>query len=335
MNDWNARDARKLFAGLVPDDVAAAYQKLLEADGVPEADAASFFDDEGMKQALIDYGMATVYERAPGRPPVLDPVEPEMAIAGVLSGIQTQIAELQALMSKGTRRAMEAHGLRRGGDGRPDLAVVLTDRDEIIRISGAVINDARSDFMDLDNAHRDLPISEGTRVTGPGLTEGHLHYRVIYDQAFVQSKSGRKFIEQCIEAGQQIRWRKEIRTKMQIADTSTALVALTLTGLGGALLIRSEPVVSALREYFELLWETSHPVTRPTPDDGNDPVPTHLRPIVNLLAEGHIQKVIEESLGISEKTVRRRMDEIYNILGVTKKSLFQAGIAAHRRGWVR
>lgn len=70
--------------------------------------------------------------------------------------------------------------------------------------------------------------------------------------------------------------------KLQIADTSRA-PGPHPDRCHGALLIRSGPAVSALREYFEFPWETSHPAG---PAPANDPVPPDLRPIINLLAQG-------------------------------------------------
>lgn len=334
MPDWDSHEVRQIFAGLVPDDVAAAYQKLLDADGVAEDAAAAFFDDPDMTQRLTDYGMAKIYAAAPASPVMVDPVEPEMAIRGVLSSIQAQIFELQTLLDAGTKRAFDVRGrYRSDGKGRPDLAVILTDREDIVRISGAIINDARRDFMDLDNGNREVPLAEGNRLTGPGFADSQINHRTIYDQAFMQTEVGREYLEQCAAAGQQVRWRKEVVAKIQIADTSTALVALTRTGMGGALFIHSDTVVRALREYFEFLWETSHPLGSPAPPDGSDPVPPKLRPVIDLLAQGYIKKAIQSKLHMPEKTATRRIHDIYDALGV--ETLFQAGVAAHRRGWVK
>lgn len=333
MNDWKPADARTIFAGLVPDQVADAYQRLLDADGVPAKEAAAFFKDKTTAKALTDYGMATVYERTPGMPLVLDPVEPELAIAGLVSGLHAQIDGLLKKLLHATDQSVHAHGLRRtASQDSTDLAEVLTGHDEIIRASGSVINDAQRDFMDIDTDHRDLPRTDSARLEGPGLTRDRIRHRAIYSEAVIRSKKGREFIQTCLDAGQEIRWSRNVRLKMQIADGSRALVALTQTGLNGALLIRSPLLVGLFREYFERLWDTAHPVTDTIPSGSEDPVPSRLRPYIRLLAEGCTQEAMTGRLKVAPKTVQRRMREIRDNLGA--ESIFELGAAAHRRGWI-
>lgn len=332
MSAWTPQTVHRVFTGLVSEEIAGAYEHLLEANGVLEEDAASFFGDEGVATALTNLGMATVYAPVPGRPSIVDPVDPDLAIQGVLNSMQAQVFDLQQLLAEGTRRAMEAHGMHRAeGRERPDLAEILTDRDEIIRVSGSLINDARRDFLELDSLRRDIPISEEMLIETPGSLKGRITHRAIYDQAYIQDDIGRKSIQACLAAGQQVRWLPEIRTKLQVADTSTALVALTLTGMGGALLIRAQPLVSALREYAELLWETATPVNSPAQND-NSPLNPEQREVLGLLAAGLTRDSIAERIGKHKVTVGRHVTAIYHHLGVTTP--FQAGAAAQRRGWL-
>lgn len=332
MVELTPRTVQQVFAGLIPDEVAEAYEKLLNAGGVPERDAASFFGRNDIAGTLTDLGMATVYVPAPASPPIIEPVDPDLAIQGVLFSKQTEVFRLQEQLTQGHRRAIEAHGMHRViSKHRPDLAEILTDRDEISRMSGALINDARRDFMELDNLNRDVPMSIEWIVKGPASVEGQVTHRIIYDQAVVQDRVGRKVIEKCTAAGKQVRWRPQIFTKLQIADTSTALVALTLTGLGGAMLIRSEPAVCALREYFELLWSGATPVSGPAPDD--DALTPAEREILDLLGAGLTQDRIAERLGQHTSTVRRHLNTIYRKLGPGVATPYQAGVAAERKGW--
>jgi DNA-binding NarL/FixJ family response regulator len=54
--------------------------------------------------------------------------------------------------------------------------------------------------------------------------------------------------------------------------------------------------------------------------------------ILRLLAEGETDQSIARSLGITTRTVTRRIGEIYEVLGV--ESRFQAGVAAKELGIV-
>ena len=75
----------------------------------------------------------------------------------------------------------------------------------------------------------------------------------------------RRIIQACAEGGEQARLLPEVPMKMKLADHTTAMLPLTPTGTGGALVIRAPVIISALREYFELLWERATPLSlRPT-----------------------------------------------------------------------
>jgi DNA-binding CsgD family transcriptional regulator len=54
--------------------------------------------------------------------------------------------------------------------------------------------------------------------------------------------------------------------------------------------------------------------------------------ILRLLAEGQTDQSIARALGITTRTVTRRISEIYDLLGV--ESRFQAGVAAKELGIV-
>lgn len=320
---------RQVFAGLIPDELTKAYERLLSAGAVPQKDAAGFFGADGTLEALTSLGMATVYAAAPDRPALAEPVDPDLAILGVLNDMHDQAADLHQRLTIGTRRAAEAHGMRRTTHAT-QLAEILTDREEIIRVSGAIINDAFHDFMELENLNKDIPISETMVTRAPGSLATRITHRLICDQALLQDKDGWKYISKAVAAGQQIRWRPEIHMKMQIADTSRALVALTLTGTSGALLIRSEQTVRALREYFELLWNTSVPVGGHAP--GGDSLADEDREILSLHAAGLPHDRVAERTGKSSPTVRRHVAAMYRQLGATTP--FQAGAEALRRGWI-
>lgn len=326
MTTWEPHTVRQIFGPLVPDKVTASYERLLEADGVPEQDATAFFGDESMAGTLVSLGMAMVY-KLPGARPLLEPVDPELALQGVLGSMQAQALHLQQLLIDGTRRAIEAHGMRARSKARGlDLAEVVTDREEIGRLSGSLIHDARHDFMEIDALRRDIPDAVNWHIDGPR----SVTHRAIYDQASVQDPVARKALSAGAAAGQQIRWRPHVFTKIQLCDTSTALVALTLTGMGGALRVRSQPLVAALREYFELLWDAATPLAGSVPATGSGQLTPEQHQVLSLLAAGLSQDRIAEHMGKGLTTIRRRQSEIFQALGVT--TLFQAGAEAQRRG---
>jgi DNA-binding CsgD family transcriptional regulator len=95
------------------------------------------------------------------------------------------------------------------------------------------------------------------------------------------------------------------------------------------LLVRQPALVGALTYLFEAYWDQASPlpdldVRRPRVDlRGN---------LLRQLAAGAKDEQIARTLGLSLRTVRRRVAELLIELGVDTR--FQAGVEAVRRGWL-
>lgn len=79
---------RRIFAGLVSDEIAEAYEHLLEANGVPQPDADVFSGGAAIADTLRSLGMATLYT-----PPALEATaSPKQAgLAGILCCISENL----------------------------------------------------------------------------------------------------------------------------------------------------------------------------------------------------------------------------------------------------
>jgi DNA-binding NarL/FixJ family response regulator len=116
---------------------------------------------------------------------------------------------------------------------------------------------------------------------------------------------------------------------MKLADEAVALLPLTPTGMGGALLVRSPVIVGALREYFELLWEKAIPFGSA---EAAGPLTSAQSQVLQLLTQGLSDEAIARRMDISVNTMRRHWTAIRDALGVETR--FAAGAAAARRGWI-
>ena len=80
--------------------------------------------------------------------------------------------------------------------------------------------------------------------------------------------------------------------------------------------------------YFDQLW--SHAVT--TPGFGTELALDDRTQLLELLAGGAKDEQIARTMGVSLRTVRRRIASLLAELGVDSR--FQAGMEAVRRGWL-
>ena len=131
-------------------------------------------------------------------------------------------------------------------------------------------------------------------------------------------------------AGEKIRVIADLPTRMFVLGSTHAVVPEPL-GMADdpRILVRQRALVEAMAMLFELMWDRAAPV----PDmDFGDARPDLRRFLLQQLAAGAKDEQIARTLGISLRTVRRRVADLLIELGVDNR--FQAGAEAVRRGWL-
>ena len=116
-----------------------------------------------------------------------------------------------------------------------------------------------------------------------------------------------------------------------LGDTAAVIGEPIGDARGRALVIRQDLMVRALRLYFECLWDRAMAV----PGLGSEPGEEELSDralLVDQLASGAKDEQIARALGLSLRTVRRRVAQVLDELGAGSR--FQAGVEAVRRGWI-
>jgi len=326
-----------LFQGLVPAEVIDAYDRLLARDGCAKDQAEQLVGGAGLVRALTDRGMAHVLPHTPVDPAMLRPAPPDLALQGVLAGHQNRLAREQELLADGHRRLADAQarfGIGTGMNGwfPEHLVAVVADRAQISELSAALANTARRDWMSLENLDSDMPVTDDFAQLPLPAYGGRVRCRAVYDAAAMESPAARRVIQACAEAGEQARLLPRVPMKMKLADYVTAMLPLTPAGTAGALVIRAPVIISALREYFELLWDRATPL-KPRP---GRPAAGRLTPaqqsVLEMMAQGLTDAVIARRAGVSITTVRRHITAIMARLGVSSR--FAAGAAAQRKGWI-
>ena len=130
--------------------------------------------------------------------------------------------------------------------------------------------------------------------------------------------------------GERVRIMSEVPTRMFILGDAHAVLPEPIGFTDDPRVhVRQRSVVAALTLWFELLWSRAAPV----PDlEAAGARPEGRQFILEQLMAGATDEVIARKLGISLRTVRRRVAELMSDLGVDTR--FQAGVEAVRRGWL-
>lgn len=133
------------------------------------------------------------------------------------------------------------------------------------------------------------------------------------------------------EAGEQVRVVAQVRTRISVMGMSAALIPDRWgASTGRRLVVREHSLVGALKALFENVWERGMAV--PGLDAGADDPAGQRRLLLHQLTRGAKDEQIARTLGVSLRTVRRRIADIMDELGADSR--FQAGAEAVRRGWL-
>lgn len=117
-----------------------------------------------------------------------------------------------------------------------------------------------------------------------------------------------------VDAGEQVRAIDALPLRMLIADDDVALVPLAAEGEIGAVVVRRSGLLEALVALFERTWERSQDVlVRLGEGEELD------ERIVSLLLQGYGDASISHQLGVSPRTVQRRVRALMDRAGASSR----------------
>ncbi|MET8158670.1 LuxR C-terminal-related transcriptional regulator [Sphaerisporangium sp. NPDC005289] len=167
-------------------------------------------------------------------------------------------------------------------------------------------------------------------------------YRVIYERALLEEPGMQADVAQAIKLGERSRAIPRLPVRLTVADRRIGLLTLVQRpGLSEptAALIRGGTLLDALLALFESQWDRATPLsvmdggalsldaeTAPCPLDPDDLY------LLSLLVAGVPDKSIASQLGISQRTVQRRVSGIMEAAGVQTR--MQLAWHAARERWL-
>jgi DNA-binding MarR family transcriptional regulator len=309
---------------LLPAAEQQAYRLLLRMAGAGAEDLAGQAGiDRGEAVALLeglrDKGLATAG-------PKFDALPPDVALGEVLLREQQRL-EAARRMVAALSEEYRTTSRRRSAEHLVEVVVGAAALRERLR---EMQDSARQEILWFCRAN---PIAmqgpDNTEET-PALTRG-VRYRAIYERELLEKPGELDSIIEAMRLGEQSRTLPTLPVRLAIADRAMAICPLVpdaARGLGEptAAVIRSSELLDALIALFESYWERATPLVA----DGSAEEPDKL--LLSLVVAGMPDKSIATHLGVSKRTVQRRLDRLMAIAGVDSR----AGLAfqAAKRGWL-
>lgn len=307
-------------------EVEKVYDILLRGRPVTvrELAAAAELTVARVRVALRRLASRGLVTRIPGSPPHHLAVDPSLALDGLLLEREEQLRRARA-------RSHEVGDLfRQAAAGRDPakLVEVVTGRDLIMQRNDQLQRSARRELRIFDrppyhgehknDAELDL-LSRGVPV------------RAVYETAAADHAAP------FIAAGEQARVLPSLPTKLLVIDERMAVVPLHNTPdtpSSSFVIVHQSALLNALVGLFETLWQHALPLdplgSGIGATDAYGPDPTE-RGILGLMNAGLPDEAIARHLGLSHRTLQRRIRDLMERLHAATR--YQLGAQAVAHGW--
>jgi hypothetical protein len=260
------------------------------------------------------------------------PTAPDVALRGLLN------SRLHALSVAETSVALLTEIFRR------DLS--HADVGELVEVVlGAEAVGAR--FLQLELSAREevcafvdaSPVAvnpEDNRAEEQALHRG-VTFRVIMERAAFEDEATAVEARQALGANALVRSVERVPTKLLVTDKAVAMAPLSVRGYdAAAVVIRAPSLVQSLVTLFESVWSSGIPIVLDADDgiiEGPGSGPDALDvAMLSLMLSGLTDDAVGKQLGMSGRTVQRRLRALMDLTGATSR--MQLGWEASERGWV-
>ena len=170
--------------------------------------------------------------------------------------------------------------------------------------------------------------------------------RGVYERSSLLFAGKLAEVQELIAAGEMAAMVPSLPFKLAVVDRRRALLPVAEgTELTAALIVRPSPLLDALIEVFESQWARAMPVPRAGHPGGRAEAQDAGREasaepagegrggfdrLLTMLSAGMTDEAIARQLGVSARTVQRRISDLLDSLG--SRNRFQAGVQAVRHG---
>ena len=258
---------------------------------------------------------------------------PDRALGGLIADearrLETVGDQLESL--KGLLPALMAdHLSAREPSGEP-VTVGVVASDDVVGLIRSLAATSTGDLMWLMPDQWWLPEGRAIDESVVDLLGSGHRSRALYPARVLEEAP--EVVRSRAEAGEHVRILATVPSRLAIIGSSAALMSESWgVSSGRRLVVRQGAMIGALTLLFDSLWERAISVPGLDGQHHSAGAVKDRRLLLEQLAGGARDEQIARSLGLSVRTVRRRVADMLGVLGV--ESRFQAGVEAVRRGWI-
>lgn len=291
-----------------------------EVLGLPEDEAARVFS------GLEDKGLIS---RTAGPEPRMRPTPPAHAVSVLAMEVEQRLERARIAAST----LASEWKLRHHEAAVDDLVELVSGVDSLTRRVESLARQVEREFMGFVAAPVYLAGPTNIDLTLEMLSRG-VRTRAIYEHAVFDAPGAREAILRSAEAGEEARVIDRLPSKLLIIDRRTALIQVDVgeTDAPPSAAILHSPLAENVVVLFEELWRRAVPMTGPVAATGSEDVTADDRRVLELLVAGLSDDAIARQLGISRRTLHRRLRQLMDLTGTDSR--VQLVWRATARGWL-
>lgn len=207
------------------------------------------------------------------------------------------------------------------------VGIEVVEHDRIVEVVQSLTARASGELLWIRPDQWRIPEGHAVDAWVADLLRSGRRSRVIYPARALEEAP--EAVRRRAELGENVRLLADVPGRLAVLG-DVAIVREDLAGGSGAVLVLRQPaLVDLARALFEELWQRALAVPGLEGEGGRSMARELL---IERLARGAKDEQIARELGLSLRTVRRRVAEILDELGASSR--FQAGVEAVRRGWI-
>ncbi|MFE6734046.1 helix-turn-helix domain-containing protein [Microbacterium sp. NPDC057650] len=308
------------------DEHAEIYRMLLEQPSadVDEIAARIRRSPEEVRRLLAGLESVGLVARQGSAPDRVVASPPSLALRPMLVESERRLAAAHAAFVQLSEIYRQGAALR----AAPDVVDVVLGPDAV-RQRIAQLQASAVDRVDVFVKSQVALLEPSDNVEEERALERGVRYRTIVESGVAERPGFLDAARLAIAGGEEIRALPDVPTRLFLADDRLALLPMHPEGtdqVGGALLVHPSGLLDLVIAVFESFWRSARPLF------GQDEESAADRELLSLLILGLTDTAAAAQLGVSLRTVQRRISELSERAGVTSR--FQLGAEAVRRGWV-
>lgn len=313
----------------------SVYQLLLLRGRQSREEILASGEREAQRQALEVLEAKGLVRRLAGSDPAYVVAPPEYAIDVLIA---EQMNALQEARAKAVELAAQVRRAAQPADPA-ELIEVVSGEGSARQLFRQVVSSAQQEIAVFDcppYATATTDFDEVLEAQLERVRADRLRLRTVFERSLLDDPAHVQRIMDGVASGEQARIAR-VPLKMAVIDRSWGMLPLLhADGLTpeAVVIVRRSVLLDSMLALFESVWDHAVEVRPPTsegpPRTGVEE--EELRQLAQLLAVGMTDIAIAHHLGVSERTVRRRVKDLMDELGVQAR--FQAGVRAAERGWV-